>query len=239
MSSWPSTYCRNRSGCRCRCAPRGRSASTTRPGIRSADRPAMMQSCASHRPQLAERLRGPGRTLQRHLPERRGRLLLPAPEWFSRGTEGQLAFRLPARRVGPAGHRRAIRQMRDQRNLGRLDRPGDVERLGQPGHPAARLKPRGQGRAGVEPIALVVKGSRAAAWINVRLQYGHVQPRLCQQSGSGEAADACADHNNSVHFPHSSFKLPVSVSSSNHDTQTAPASRSTSARRPAPRRDGA
>ena len=70
-----------------------------------------VQTSAGQRPHLAHRLRRPGHAPQRHLPERRGRLFLPAPEWLSRGTEGPLALRLPARRVGPAGHRRAIRQM--------------------------------------------------------------------------------------------------------------------------------
>ena len=90
--------------------------------------------------------------------------------------------------------------MRGQRNVGRLDGPGDTERLGQPGHPAARLEPRGQGRAGVKPIPLMIERSRAAARIDVRLQHGHVQPGLRQQRGRRQPADACADDDDTITF---------------------------------------
>ena len=169
-----------------------------------------VQTSAGQLPQLAHRLRRPGHAPQRHLPQRVGRRFLPAPEWLSRRPEGSLALRLPARRVGPAGHRRAIRQMCAKGGRCRLDGPGDAERLGQPGHPAARLESCGQGRAGVKPIPLVVERSRAAARIDVRLQHGHVQPCLRQQRGSGQPADTCADHNNSVHSLHSGFQLQAS-----------------------------
>ena len=169
-----------------------------------------VQTSAGQLPHLAHRLRRPGHSPKRHLPERRGRLLLPAPEWLSRRAESPLALGLPTRRVGPAGHRCAIRQMCGQRNLGRLDGPGDAERLGQPGHPAARLEPRGQGRAGIEPIPLMIKRSRAAARVDVRLQHGHVQPGLRQQRRRRQPADTCADYNNSVHSRHSSFQLQAS-----------------------------
>ncbi len=170
----------------------------------------MCKPCAGQPPHLAHRLRRPGRAAQRHLPQRIGRCLLPVPERLTCRPESALALRLPACRIGEAGHRRAIRQMRGQRNLGRLDGPGDAKRLGQPGHPATRLKSRGQGRAGVEPIPLMIERSRAAARINVRFQNGHVQPGLCQQRRRRQSADTCTDDNNSVHFPHSSFQLQAS-----------------------------
>ena len=120
-----------------------------------------VQTSAGQPPRLADRLRRPGRPAQRHIPERRGRLLLPTPEWLqprdrrparappasvpglSSGSPPSHPADVRARRSLPARRARRCRASRpvgSSRRLARILRPGSPRR--QTDTPGGRTFPR-------------------------------------------------------------------------------------------------
>ncbi len=75
----------------------------------------------------------------------------------------------------------------------------DPRRLSNQVHRPTGIKARGQRRARVKAIALVIKRARTAARINVRFEHGHIYSRAREHRRRRQAADARADDDHTTH----------------------------------------
>ena len=210
MSSWPSTYRRRFSDCPCRWTSRDRNASAASPGIRNGARPTRCRPAPAKLP-TSHTVWG-GQVAPLSATSHSASAVASCQRQNGSPAGPKARARSVCHRAGsvqrvtvePSG--RCARRAVVAGSTGQVLPSVSANRVIPPpgSNPAARVAP------GVKPIPLVVKRSRAAARIDVRLQHGHVQPRLRQQRSRRQPADPCADHNNSVHFPHSSFQFPAS-----------------------------
>ncbi len=140
----------------------------------------------------------PGGQTKGKIPQGVGSGFLPAPESLG---SGKCAPQLcPTVLAALACHGLASRQVNNHGRLSRPDRPQiNVRSPGQEVHRAPRIEAGGQGSAGIKPVALVVKGRRAAARVDVSFQDGDVEAGPGKQSGGCQSAHAGTDDDHTRH----------------------------------------